>query len=198
MEAKRVYIAGSSRGFGLCLAKAFIAKDYFVIMNGRSNINPIDGVPYHCCNIFDVTLDDFKLYYPDIVINNAFDRSRAFESGIAQIKFLNTCSIYFQDKKHGTIININSTAALYPNITEPSYCASKAGLKAYSECYKLTLKRQGIKVIDVYPEGMNIGMNEHKDKEGFIDSEELSEFILGMVKMKSFYISSIVLFNSLV
>ncbi len=57
--------------------------------------------------------------------------------------------------KGGKIVNILSSAALKGNINESLYCAAKWGRRGFTESLKATYKGTNIKVIGVYPGGMN-------------------------------------------
>lgn len=53
------------------------------------------------------------------------------------------------------IINIMSSAALKGNKQEAVYCATKWGERGYTESLKATYKGTNVKIIGVYPGGMN-------------------------------------------
>lgn len=55
----------------------------------------------------------------------------------------------------GKIINILSSAALKGNPYESLYCASKWGVRGFTESLKSYYKGTNIKVVGVYPGGMN-------------------------------------------
>lgn len=61
----------------------------------------------------------------------------------------------FKKQKHGTIININSTAGLHPKDLNSVYHASKWGLTGFSQSLQLELAKSNIKVIDICPGVMN-------------------------------------------
>lgn len=56
-----------------------------------------------------------------------------------------------QKRQHGQIAFVSSMAAYRGIPISPSYCASKAGLKAYAESLRLLLKKDNIKVSVICP-----------------------------------------------
>jgi short-subunit dehydrogenase len=97
----------------------------------------------------------------------------------------------------GVIVNIMSSAALRGNANESVYCAAKWGARGYTEALKAFVKGSSIKVIGVYPGGMNTpfwkpdsGVNPDTSK--FMNPEEVAEQILSAVSPKNtMYVSDI-------
>lgn len=57
--------------------------------------------------------------------------------------------------KEGHIINLGSTSSIKAREMEVLYCASKWGLRGFTESLRLEAKQHGIKVTGVYPGGMS-------------------------------------------
>jgi NADP-dependent 3-hydroxy acid dehydrogenase YdfG len=55
----------------------------------------------------------------------------------------------------GLIINIASVAGIHGLPNEAVYCASKHGVKGFTDALAVELKEQGIRVCGIYPGGMN-------------------------------------------
>jgi short-subunit dehydrogenase len=55
----------------------------------------------------------------------------------------------------GSIVNIISTAAFTPRVNETVYCGAKWGARGYTEALRLELKPFGVRVLGVYPGGMD-------------------------------------------
>jgi NADP-dependent 3-hydroxy acid dehydrogenase YdfG len=58
-------------------------------------------------------------------------------------------------KKAGHIINVSSTSGLRAREMEVLYCASKWGLRGFTESLRLEARKHGISVTGVYPGGMS-------------------------------------------
>lgn len=99
----------------------------------------------------------------------------------------------------GTIVNIISTAAFTPRVNEAVYCASKFGVKGYTESLRLETKNTPIKIIAVYPGGMNTNFWQNAncnnvDCEKFMEASEVAQIIVDNIFSKrSCYVSDIVI-----
>jgi len=98
---------------------------------------------------------------------------------IAPIKLTKKIYPLFLQKKSGTIININSVAGLkVQGEGRTSYSTSKFGLRAFTEALRNESKKHNIRIIGVYPEGMNTdGYLGKFDKEKCMKPEEVAEII---------------------
>lgn len=57
-------------------------------------------------------------------------------------------------KKSGNIVNVGSTSSLKARELEVIYCASKWGLRGFTQSLRLAGEKHGIRVTGVYPGGM--------------------------------------------
>jgi len=57
----------------------------------------------------------------------------------------------FLDKGNGTIVNINSLSGLYFQELKSIYCASKWGLRGFTNTFRLEAEKHNIRVLDIYP-----------------------------------------------
>lgn len=73
------------------------------------------------------------------------------------------------------IVNIMSSAALKGNNQEALYCATKWGERGYTESLKTTYKGTSVKVIGVYPGGMNTEFWE--DSRDYVSDEKSNTFM---------------------
>ncbi len=73
------------------------------------------------------------------------------------------------------IINIMSSAALRGNKQEAVYCATKWGERGYTESLKVAYKGTSVKVIGVYPGGINT--NFYKNSRDYVSEEKQSSFM---------------------
>ncbi len=170
---KLVVITGGNSGLGLELAKLF-AKKHQVLVVARTKREELDGVLYEYGNISDETFVK-KLYSKyskthqiSFLINNAavgafgtpeennLEKINKVPEGNLVGLILNTGhAIPLMQNEGGKIVNILSTAALKGNVNESLYCAAKWGARGYTESLKNTYKNTNIKVVAVYPGGMN-------------------------------------------
>jgi len=70
---------------------------------------------------------------------------------IAAIKLTRRLYTLFLDKGYGTIININSLSGLEPQELRSIYCASKWGLRGFTDSLRLEAEKHKVRVLGVYP-----------------------------------------------
>lgn len=188
----KTFITGSTRTFGFELAKAFANKNYDVVINGRSKLTFKTDFEYSLCASQNLTVAEFEKFQPDIIVNNAFDKSDCLASLEGQINTLAQAIKYFEAYGTGIILNINSSMGLMPCVETPEYAMAKWGLRGYSESVRFECFQKGINIIDVYPGAINIGMAAHReDINELIDAKELAEFIVSLCETKKMIVSSI-------
>ena len=90
-------------------------------------------------------------------------------------------------KKSGHIINVGSTSSLKAREMEVLYCASKWGLRGFTESLRLEARNHNIKVTGVYPGGMrsaNFWKDQpEKDISGYMDPKKIAEQIINLIKL---------------
>jgi len=182
MKNKVAIITGASSGLGLELAMKLVTQNHLVV--GISRRKPTDPrwIQYHKEKKMvyvsgDVSLESTvkdafaaadQLGNVDTVINCAgvgvFGPVVSFSRQdidnvmrgnlIGMILFSEAAMLKFKSSG-GTIVNIMSTAAQVARTNEAIYCAAKWGAKGYTETLRLEAKGTGVRVIAVYPGGMN-------------------------------------------
>lgn len=70
---------------------------------------------------------------------------------IAPIKVTKRLYTLFLDRGYGTIININSLSGLENHELRSVYCASKWGLRGFTDTFRLEADKHNVKVLGVYP-----------------------------------------------
>lgn len=80
-----------------------------------------------------------------------------------------------KEEKDVKIVNIMSSAALRGNKQESVYCATKWGERGYTESLKVAYKGTSVKVIGVYPGGINT--NFYKDSRDYVSKEKQHTFM---------------------
>lgn len=178
---KFVLITGSGRGLGKELALVFADNHYNIILHDKSKNNLAEiekEISKKNVDHFIVTgdlkskktLDNLckvsKEKRISLLINNAgvhcpnlpFEKINDKQINdllltnlIAPIKIICRLYPFLLKKGGGTIININSILGLENKKLRTLYCASKWGLRAFSETLKLEAKENNIRIIDVYP-----------------------------------------------
>ena len=80
-----------------------------------------------------------------------------------------------KEEKDLKIVNIMSSAALRGNKQESVYCATKWGEKGYTESLKVAYKGTSVKVVGVYPGGMNTDF--YKNSRDYVPQERQDTFM---------------------
>ncbi|MCX4302821.1 MAG: SDR family NAD(P)-dependent oxidoreductase [Clostridia bacterium] len=86
-----------------------------------------------------------------------------------------TETLKVKNEKNLKIINIMSSAALKGNQQEALYCATKWGERGYTESLKVAYKGTSVKVIGVYPGGMNTEF--WNDSRDYVSEEKSNSFM---------------------
>ncbi len=109
-----------------------------------------------------------------------------------------TYAIPLMQENGGKIVNIMSTAALKGNPNETLYCASKWGARGFTESLKAYFKGSNIKVMGVFPGGINTPFwNKNRDcwskdvTDTFMDAEKLGKTIFDAVTSDGVAVSDI-------
>ena len=80
-----------------------------------------------------------------------------------------------KEEKDLKIVNIMSSAALRGNKQEAVYCATKWGERGYTESLKVAYKGTSVKVVGVYPGGINT--NFYKNSRDYVSKEKQNTFM---------------------
>lgn len=91
-------------------------------------------------------------------------------------------------KQSGHIINITSTSSAKARPDETVYCASKAGLRLFTESLRLAAVKNKIRVTVVAPGGMNTPFwegIEPRNVAAFMDPSEIAEQIIHLINSSS-------------
>ena len=105
--------------------------------------------------------------------------------GLKGMIYCSTKVLKLKKEEDLKIVNIMSSAALKGNKDEALYCAAKWGERGYTESLKAAYKGTSVKIIGVYPGGMNTQfweknrnyVSEEKQKE-FMDPKDVAAVIL--------------------
>ena len=195
---KIIIITGGANGLGKELVKQSIDLEYYVCNIDRENMKILsetftNNYSGYIGDISDElfvkeTIEKIKeLGDIQILINNAGEPS--FKVPTAYIKndidncfkgligmiLCSTEVLKAKKEKNVKIVNIMSSAALKGNKQEAVYCATKWGEKGYTESLKTAYKGTSVKVIGVYPGGMNTDF--YKNSRDYVSLEKQNSFM---------------------
>lgn len=180
MEKNILIITGGSSGLGLEVVKQAMNRGLYVCNLGRNEqkMKELDSIFQENYKGFlgDIADEEFviksiqeiaKIGNIAYLINNAekacFKEPSQYtkadiELSLKGLKGMILCSTQTLKIKKETdlkIVNIMSSAALKGNKQEALYCAAKWGERGYTESLKAAYKGSSVKIIGVYPGGMN-------------------------------------------
>lgn len=182
---KIVVITGGASGLGLEIAKQFLQADHNVAIISRSaeKLNKLQALKeeYYNLKILTIQADisneqDVKRitetickdYQIEFLVNNAGaivakhfskntieDIETCYNPVIGAILLTSYVMPYMKACNSGKIVNIISSAGLLGKPMESVYSSSKFALKGFTNALRKELKDTNIKVVGVYPGGMN-------------------------------------------
>ncbi len=206
LKNKVVVITGGTKGFGLELAKLFVAEGSKVVVCGKEEVD-LGEIKSVKCNVADEdqvknfvenTSKDFGSI--DIFINNAgiwlphnpFQEAETarFEK-LLQVNVVGTflgskyATIKMQKQGAGTIINVISTSALEGRTNSALYCATKFAVNGFTKSIRNELSDKNIKVLSIFPGGMKTSIFDEgrpDNFDDFMDPHEVAQKVIGNLK----------------
>ena len=200
MNKEIVIITGGASGLGLELVKQFIEKNYLVcnidrdyermqVLNNtyKDNYKSFIGDIPDSAFVKNVINEISDLGNIKILINNAGEPSfklptkyekediDKYFKGLRGMILFSTEVLKVKEEKDLKIVNIMSSAALRGNKQEAVYCATKWGERGYTESLKVAYKGTSVKVIGVYPGGINTEF--YKNSRDYVSEEKQSTFM---------------------
>jgi len=208
MTRESVLITGSSKGLGKSLALVFSNNNYDVILHGRDE-QDLEYVQKQVnkngseCYVVRGDLNAESTIYElsriakekdiSILINNAgIDSDGVFNelsqseleevlktNLIAPITLTNQVYPFFVERESGTIVNVNSIDGFKVKPQKAVYCATKYGLKGFTDSLRFEAKKHNIRVMGVYVSGMKTQMSEAagKDLSQCMEPDEVAQLI---------------------
>ena len=187
-------ITGGTNGLGRAIVDYSLHKDLVVcnLDREKSSINDENYKEF----IGDISDEKFvedsikeilKLGNIKYLINNAGEPSFKLPSeynksdidkcfkGLQGMILCSSNTLRVKNEKNLKIVNIMSSAALRGNKQESVYCATKWGEKGYTESLKAAYKGTSVKIIGVYPGGINT--NFYKNSRDYVTVEKQSTFM---------------------
>lgn len=200
MEKDVIIITGGTSGLGLELVKQSIDRDLYVcnLARNKEKMNELNNLfdKNYKGFIGDISDEEFvansikeisKLGNIKYLINNAekacFKAPTQYtksdiDLSLTGLKGMILCSIETLKAKNESdlkIINVMSSAALKGNKQEALYCATKWGERGYTESLKVAYKGTSVKIIGVYPGGMDTDF--WNDSRDYVAEEKSSSFM---------------------
>ena len=191
-----VIVTGGSNGLGYELVKQLIEKDYFVCNIDFDDSKKLEFTDNYKVYTGDISDEEFVVNtINDIanignikyLINNAGEPSfkmpkdykkedinKCFK-GLEGMILLSSNVLKVTNESNLKIVNIMSSAALRGNSGESVYCATKWGERGYTESLKACYKGTSVKVIGVYPGGINT--NFYKNSRDYVSIEKQNTFM---------------------
>jgi 3-oxoacyl-[acyl-carrier protein] reductase len=88
------------------------------------------------------------------------------------------------ERGEGLIVNIASVAGIHGLPNEAVYCASKHGVRGFTDALAVELKEKGIRVCGIYPGGMDTPFWDvqtyHGDRSRIMDPARVAEMVLSV------------------
>jgi 3-oxoacyl-[acyl-carrier protein] reductase len=213
LASKVAIVTGGSRGIGLAVARALLDDGAAVAVAGTRD-EPLEraaralghdrlltvkaDVRDHAqaFRVVEATVERFGGL--DILVNNAgvggfsnvadmtLDTWRSIiDTNLSGVFFCSRAAIpHLRLGGGGWIINISSLAAENPFVGGAAYCASKAGLNAFTEALMLEVRHDGIRVATVMPGSVRTEFSPGGDAEGTdwkLAPEDVAQVVLDLV-----------------
>jgi uncharacterized oxidoreductase len=188
LSGNTVLITGGSSGIGYALAEAFLEAGSTVIVCARGEQRLIEARRKHpdlhvrVCDVADDTARKglaafIAERFPalNILVNNAgVQRDIDLTGGVDEFLagdnevrvnleapiILSALLIPLLAKNpQPALINVSSGLGFVPRANMPVYCASKAGLHAFSMAMRVQLARLGVKVFEIVPPMVDTALN---------------------------------------
>lgn len=224
---KYVLITGAGSGLGKELALQIAKLNYPVVLVGR-NVDKIRKISneYGFDNSLCISVDVSNYQQveemfisanewggkPYIILNCAgegvFGEVGSFTEqqikDVLSANLIGTINVSqraysYMKGKDGYIVNIMSTAANVGRSNESIYCAAKWGAKGFTESLRLEAKGTPLRIISVFPGGMNTGFWNEKcgmnvNAEKFMNPKDVASTIIENITNKSdLYVSDLVI-----
>lgn len=217
MKQKHVVITGAGSGLGASLARKYAELGHFITLIGRreDKLKEVaESFPHSDYALYSLDVSSPLLVTEtfagiilkgkpvDVLINNAGVGYFALAEDISSDQVhamidINLKGTIFctqqvlpmmKELNSGTIINIVSTAGLEGKVNEAVYCASKFGVKGFTESILKELQETDIHVTAVYMGGMYTpfwdGIIEEENMGKMMDPDDIAEIIMANVKLR--------------
>jgi 3-oxoacyl-[acyl-carrier protein] reductase len=207
-------VTGGSKGIGFAIAKALVADGASVVITGRHRRELERAQAELGSRAFAVVADArnpaevavaarepvSRFGGLDVLVNNAgiglfknaadmsvADWQAVIDTNLSGVfYFCNAAIPHLRQRGGGWIINISSLAAKNPFVGGTAYCASKAGLNAFSEALMQEVRYDDIRVTCLMPGSVATGFGGRtaEDRPDWkIQPEDVAEIVLDLLLM---------------
>jgi NAD(P)-dependent dehydrogenase (short-subunit alcohol dehydrogenase family) len=222
LVGKVAVVTGGSRGIGLAIAAALVARGADVLATGRGDthfdaahaeVKRVEAVPGSKTGRFECAVADVRDYAQvdrvlaraadlfgglDILVNNAgigtfCEVAQQTPDQWREVVDTNLTGVFhcchaaiphLRRRGGGWIINISSLAGKNPFPGGGAYCASKAGLNAFSEALMQEVRYDGIRVSYVLPGSVRTefaGTHAGAGTEWKLDPDDVAQVVVDLV-----------------
>lgn len=218
MNKKVVVITGAGSGLGASLARGYAEAGLRICLLGRTEerlvrtANTLSTKDSHIYPVDVTSKEQVEQVFQHIenevgpigiLINNAglgvFDLAENInETAVHNMIDINLKGTIFctqavlpsmKIRNEGTIANIISTAGLEGKRTEAVYCASKFGVRGFTESLYKELQESNIRVFGAYMGGMKTefwdGMMTESEMEHLMDPDDIADIIIHNIKHRN-------------
>lgn len=215
---KAAVITGAGSGLGAALARRYASLGYHVILLGRrkEKLEQTAKTLTSSYSIYEVDVSsnkDVQAVFAkineevhqsiDVLVNNAgvgmFDLAEKIEEQhVHQMIDINLKGTIFctqavlgemKSRGEGTIVNIISTAGQQGKVNESVYCASKFGVRGFTESLLLELKDTGVRIFAAYMGGMKTefwdGIYTEEEMKHLMDPEDVADIIMENIRSRA-------------
>jgi len=205
-------VTGGSRGIGLAIATALIARGAHVVITGRDQRHLDAAVarfapgsiaavradvakPDEAATAMTAAVDRFRGL--DVLVNNAgvgrfanvadmtvAEWQNVIDTNLSGVFFSCAAALpHLKRRGAGWIINISSLAGKNPFVGGAAYCASKAGLNAFSEALMQEVRHDNIRVSYIMPGSVatEFGRGGGAQAEWKIAPEDIADVVVDLV-----------------
>ncbi|MEH7524774.1 SDR family oxidoreductase [Bacillus sp. JJ1503] len=217
MDLKVIVITGAGSGLGASLAKRYSDMGCHVCLLGRT-ASKLEETAKQLTNSYSIYKLDVtsksaveKVMWSikeevgsiDLLINNAglgvFDLAENLtEEHVHDMIDINLKGTIFctqevllsmKERNQGIIINVVSTAGVEGKVNESVYCASKFGVRGFTESLALELNDTGIRVFGAYMGRMKSpfwnGIFSEERIKNFMDPDDVADIIIDNAKLRN-------------
>jgi NAD(P)-dependent dehydrogenase (short-subunit alcohol dehydrogenase family) len=212
LSGRVALVTGGSRGIGLAIAEGLLAAGARVVITGRDQghldaargkLSPGDRLHAVRADVGKEKEADAAVAGAigtfgglDILINNAgvglfADVADMEAAAWHQVIDTNLTGVFFcchaaipalRQRGGGWIVNISSLAGTHPFKSAAAYCASKAGLNAFTEALMLEVRHDNIRVSCVAPGSVATGFMRDGEQAGWkLAPDDVAQVVLDLL-----------------